>query len=93
MSGTHNRYTKWSYQNRKKTTFIPDKSGCRHWMVISDETGINTHCEYCGFVEYLPKSKLIRRKANENRQANRQVLHQDEPKQNHHIKVRIRMTP
>ena len=96
MSGTHNRYTKWSYQNRKQTTFIPDKSGCRHWMVISDETGMSTHCEYCGFVKHWSKSKLIRRKANENQPSNRQILREDRediPSNIHHIKVRVRMKP
>lgn len=93
----NDKYGKWGMQGRKTTTFERDPDGCNnHWMVISDETGINTHCEYCGFVEYLPKSKAIRRIANENQPSNRQILRKDRediPSQNHYIKVRVRMTP
>tara|TARA_R100001082_G_C4356636_1_gene157200 strand:- start:568 stop:837 length:270 start_codon:yes stop_codon:yes gene_type:complete len=54
------RFGKWSIQNRKKTTFKPDKSTCKHMMVISDETGLNTHCVYCGYARYSYKSKPLR---------------------------------
>ena len=54
------RYGKWSSQGRKKTTFKPDKSTCKHMMIISDETGINTHCIYCGYARYSYKSKPTR---------------------------------
>ena len=59
------RYGKWSIQGRKKTTFKPDKSTCKHMMTNSDENGLDMHCVYCGFVRYSYKSKPLRSNAYE----------------------------
>ena len=57
--------TKWSFQNRKHSTFKIDKTGCRHYF--AERVG-NLSCMYCGFAVYLPENKPILRRINENRQ-------------------------
>ena len=87
--GGHNP-TKWSYQDRKKSNFQRDSSGCRH-KFAKNRDGL--YCIYCGETIYsTPDRNIIREgrlKANENMEV---PVIEETPKASN-IKVRVRLTP